>query len=60
VFADLDSVVQVQLQSEMKRPQDYSKVIYVTSSISFVVHGAACTIVYTLQGSGTALHRSAS
>jgi len=55
VFAYFGSVVQVQLQSEMKRPQDYKKVIYVTSSIFFVVYSVACTIVYLLQGSHTVL-----
>lgn len=53
VFGYFGSVVQVQLQSEMKRPQDYAKVIKITSVAFFVIYAGACAIGYGLMGDAT-------
>jgi len=54
VFGYFGSVVQVQLQSEMKRPQDYAKVIKLTSAAFFAIYAGACAVGYGLMGDATA------
>lgn len=54
VFAYFGTPVQVQLESEMKHPEDYKKVIYASSAAFFGIYTIVCIVVYALCGEDTA------
>jgi len=50
VFAYCFQVVQVELQSEMAKPEDFSKGVYCTHAFIFIVYIVVSVIVYALKG----------